>query len=48
MSAVWSIFQRKENIKADALSKFTSFEKKSYAGSSYFQVLKTPTIDSKL
>lgn len=38
---------KEENIKADALPKFASSEIENYAGSFYFQVLKTPTIDSK-
>ena len=39
---------REENVKADALSQFASSEIENYAGSVYFQVLKTPTINSKL
>ena len=33
---------RKENVKADALSKFSSSRIENYAESSYFHVLKTP------
>lgn len=39
---------RKENVKADALSKFASSEIENYDVSVYFQVLKTPSIDEKL
>lgn len=35
-------------MKADALSKFASAEIENYAGSVYFQILKAPTVDSKL
>lgn len=37
-----------ENVKANALSKFATSEIENYLGSVYFQVLKTPNIDSKL
>ncbi|KAK1366125.1 hypothetical protein POM88_041686 [Heracleum sosnowskyi] len=39
---------REENMKAGALSKFASSEIENYAGSVYFQVLKTPSINGKL
>ncbi|KAK1363787.1 hypothetical protein POM88_039348 [Heracleum sosnowskyi] len=39
---------REEKMKADALSKFASSEIENYAGSVYFQVLKTPSINGKL
>ena len=39
---------REENAKADALSKFASFEIEESSGSVYFRVLKTRSIDVKL
>jgi ribonuclease HI/transposase InsO family protein len=39
---------REENAKADALSQYASSEVETHSGSTYFQVLRTPTIDSKL
>ncbi|XP_074374516.1 uncharacterized protein LOC141714919 [Apium graveolens] len=39
---------REENIKADALSKFSSSEIEESSGSIYFRILKTRSIDVKL
>ena len=38
----------KENMKADALSKYTSSEIESYFGTIYYEVLRTPTININL